>query len=311
MRTIIAWLVVSTLGLVSGLPHVTLADDAGPGKEVRAIHRALPSLLSARINHPHPSGVQIDAVVSTGLGAGLVQWHDGVWSELDRFEYRYQTWWLLDSYQLRTDGSVCCGNDARRAYMLGPSSYFLTQVGVPQSLIESAAQHLSVVQAADERMRERGGPERFWGAGGDPISPAIDLSRQNARGNFDSSPYEATIAFGRTDAASGTITLRGRAPTEAESWVTYGGNSYFFLSGKAQSPVPIHVAAGTTIDVWFPFVLDSSLYYGLTIAHTDKPIGPIDGTLKDNVVHFVLPAFTLLPDAILMGEIEGDPFRHE
>jgi hypothetical protein len=105
--------------------------------------------------------------------------------------------------------------------------------------------------------------------------------------------------------------VSGRPPTEAESWITRGGNSYFFFSGTMDTTAPIHVQPGTTIDVWFPFVLDTSLYYAITIGHADKPIGPIDGTLKDNVLHFVLPAFTLPPGATLMAEIEGDSFRHQ
>ena len=121
------------------------------------------------------------------------------------------------------------------------------------------------------------------------------------------------IAFAPSDApaAAQIVSVSGRAPTEAESWLTPGGNSYFFFSGTVNSAAPIHVQSGTTLDVWFPFVLDTSLYYGLTIAHADKPIGPIDGTLKGNVVHFALPAFTLPPGATLMAEIEGDSFRHE
>ncbi len=89
--------------------------------------------------------------------------------------------------------------------------------------------------------------------------------------------------------------------------MTRGGNSYFFFSADVISSQPIHVQAGTTINVWFPFVLHLDKKYSLTIGYTDVPIGPVDGTLKDNTLHFVLPAFSVKPGAHLMGEIEGNP----
>jgi hypothetical protein len=98
-----------------------------------------------------------------------------------------------------------------------------------------------------------------------------------------------------------------RIPTEGESLVAPGGNSYFFHSGTVQSPQPVHVQAGTTLEVWFPFVLDPSLTYSLTIGGAGfTPIGPIDGALVDNTLHFVLPAFTAPPGVDMMGEIESD-----
>ncbi len=103
-----------------------------------------------------------------------------------------------------------------------------------------------------------------------------------------------------------------RAPTEAESWLAYpGGNSEFFFSATVKSASAVHVQSGTTIAVWFPFVLEPEQRYSLTIAHTDEPIGPIFGTLKDNTLQFVLPAFSMKPGAHLMGEIEYLPPRRD
>ena len=88
-------------------------------------------------------------------------------------------------------------------------------------------------------------------------------------------PYEATIAFAKTDVYPETGAsledLNGRAPTKAESWITPGGNSYFFFSGTVKAEQPVHVQAGTTLDVWFPFVLDPPIKYSLTIGGADSP----------------------------------------
>lgn len=263
LHTVIAWLAASTLGLVSGLPHVTLADDAGPGKEVRAIRHDLPVLLAGRLAPPHvdPRDVVVDNVVIGSHGIANAEWHALDQHRMDSF-VRVDGWWLLHDEWTPQPGE---------------------RVG-------------EIISPGGERA----------------VKVSLDFSGQTQLLN-DLDGYQMAVTFPRNDAASGADIrdLSGRTPTEAESWITRGGNSYFFFSGTVQSTQPIHVDAGTTIDVWFPFVLDSSLYYALTIAHADKPIGPIDGTLKDNVVHFVLPAFTLTPGATLMAEIEGDSFRHE
>jgi hypothetical protein len=51
---------------------------------------------------------------------------------------------------------------------------------------------------------------------------------------------------------------------------------------------------------WFSF-RPGALYSGCIGA----TIGPIDGTLRDNTLHFELPPFTATPGTSLMGEIDG------
>ncbi|MGB6986347.1 MAG: hypothetical protein WBD74_10285 [Candidatus Aquilonibacter sp.] len=122
--------------------------------------------------------------------------------------------------------------------------------------------------------------------------------------------YRVTLRFASNDAGENALitSFSTRIPTEAESWANQpSGNSYFFFSGTVQSPQPVRVQAGTIVDVWFPFVLDSTLHYSLTIAAPNAmSLGPVEGTLKDNTLHFVLPAFTAPPGADLMGEIDSD-----
>jgi len=121
--------------------------------------------------------------------------------------------------------------------------------------------------------------------------------------------YVVGLQFGANDAPSDAAieSFMTRAPTLAESWVTPGGNGYFFFSGTVQSTRPVRVRAGTAIEIQFPFVLDASLRYSLTIGGAGfRSIGPIDGTLADNRLHFVLPAFVATPGVDLMGEIDGD-----
>jgi hypothetical protein len=155
---------------------------------------------------------------------------------------------------------------------------------------------------------------RWWFSGHTGYSPfpfSGDVSFTDGipnRPTFDE--YRVTLRFATSDAGpNATIeSFATRAPTQAESWANEpSGNAYFFFSGTVQSTQPVHVQAGTTIDVWFPFVLDGSLHYSLTIAAPNTmSLGPVEGTLNDNTLHFVLPAFTAPPGAELMGEIDSD-----
>jgi hypothetical protein len=150
--------------------------------------------------------------------------------------------------------------------------------------------------------------------GDDEIDPAWpyggDISFDPGRQWDNDGGYRVTLFFAPHDPSQvvKVANFVGRIPTEAESWANPpSGNAYFFFSGTVQSSQPVHVQAGTTLDVWFPFVLDTSLKYSLTIVAPDKmSLGPVEGTLKDNMLHFVLPAFTAPPGAELMGEIDSD-----
>jgi hypothetical protein len=140
---------------------------------------------------------------------------------------------------------------------------------------------------------------------GDPTRPwrgDLAFHSKNALRMMDDG-YVMGATFAANDAAT-TARIAGfaaRAPTKAESWATRGGNSYCFFSGTVQSRKPIHVGAGTTIDVWFPFVLDPSLRYRLTIGSLR-----VAGSLGHNSLHFSLPAFTVPPGVELTGAIDSN-----
>ena len=75
----------------------------------------------------------------------------------------------------------------------------------------------------------------------------------------------------------------------------------FDISGSQ----PVTFDAGTTVDIWFPFVLDDTLRYDVSLFTGDKAYGPYHGTLFDNVLHFELPAFTVVPGKGFQAEISG------
>jgi len=121
------------------------------------------------------------------------------------------------------------------------------------------------------------------------------------------------LRFATNDApaAARIMHVSGRAPNQSESWIAQGGNSFFFYSGKVESAKPIHVASGTALTIWFPFLLEESRHYSIAITLGNTVVGPVDGVLEasTNTVQFTLPGFSLPPGVDLSAEVEGDQ-RH-
>ena len=272
-------------------PTAARADDVGPRRDIAAIRHDLPVLLAAGPYAAAPPQ-RFESVVVSGADA-VAECYACSLTALLRLHYRYDRWWLLG--------------------YVAPSSSGMLTAGVPQALVALARSHVTMTQKTDAATPQP--PCKTFscyfvsGAIYDAGAPGQIPFNANVRG-FTSEGYRPTLTFAPSDASTDAklANVTGRAPTRAESWANPpSGNSYFFFSGTVQSPQPVHVQAGTTIDVWFPFVLDPTLRYSLTIAAPNAmSLGPIQGTLTDNTLHFVLPAFTAPPGAELMGEIEGN-----
>jgi len=272
-------------------PLIARADDYGPSRTIAGIRHDLPVLLAAG---PYAAAqpLRFESVVVSGADA-LVECDACSSTALLRLHYRYDRWWLLGYVSASSDG--------------------LLTAGLTQPLVTLAHSHLAMAEKADAATPPpRCKTFNCYFVSGEiyDVTAPIQLPFNPTRsGRMRGDAYLATVTLSNNDgsASSKIASLESRAPTQAESWVTPGGNSYFFFSGTVQSSQPVHVQAGTTVDVWFPFVLDASLRYSLTIAgHGFTAIGPVDGTLDANTLHFVLPAFTVSPGVELMGEVESD-----
>ena len=104
--------------------------------------------------------------------------------------------------------------------------------------------------------------------------------------------------------ASG-LQLRGRAPTAAEMPPSPGANAYYFFSLTSTATMPVAIPE-TTLDVWFPYVLDPAVRYTLWIGFTRPRVDGVPGTLHDNVLHFDLPSVTTIAGKEALGEIDGE-----
>jgi hypothetical protein len=119
--------------------------------------------------------------------------------------------------------------------------------------------------------------------------------------------YALTIRYSPNDAARESHFARvfGRRPTMTESWLARDGGAEFLFGASVVSRLTIHFASESTVEVWCPFVLDPRLVHTIKLTIADRPLGPIVGTLRDNTLHFSLPAFAVPPNAAIAGEIDA------
>jgi hypothetical protein len=70
-------------------------------------------------------------------------------------------------------------------------------------------------------------------------------------------------------------------------------------------PPTLAFSRNSTIDVWFPYVLAKQDHYALSISNVTPEIAGVTGSSKNNVLHFVLPAFTLHWGDVAEGKINS------
>jgi hypothetical protein len=70
-------------------------------------------------------------------------------------------------------------------------------------------------------------------------------------------------------------------------------------------PSTLAFSRNSTIDVWFPYVLAKQDHYPLSVSNVTPELSDVPGALKNNVLRFILPAFTLRWGAIAQGVIRG------
>ncbi len=127
------------------------------------------------------------------------------------------------------------------------------------------------------------------------------------------SGYAIALRYAPGNAVSRRFSLvYARAPTRAEmlsnpppprEWG--GATDVFYFDLMAGDPKAVSFGSGSTLDVWFPFVLDDELRYRFSFVSGGTFSQPIAGRLFDNVLHFELPAFSISPGQTFQSEIDG------
>ena len=156
---------------------------------------------------------------------------------------------------------------------------------------------------------EPGAPQANWP--GEPISAAGGTLLPE---RSQMSGYEFALNYSPNDAQWGSrfSFVYGRTPTRAEflpypTVYPFTSDAVFFFDLAVAGSKPVTFGAGSTLNVWVPFVLDDKLHYDLFLDGADRSIGPIVSSVYDNTLRFVLPKFTAAPGKTIGGEIDGDP----
>ena len=315
------------------LAGIARADDFGPRQDVNEVRADARALLAHRLRQSGiaPESLVVSDVVSVRNDA-ILSWDAGKLHGFSGFIRLGARWWFaLDKAPFGGGGNRSCW-DTQATYPLakansftehyvGPSANDLAGLGFSQSLVAAAsirnadvrlagsAEHTQASLSPGQRMRLLCDEEWYLPKSAAPI---------NSSGGYltpwspTSDGYRLSIRYSANDSGMGTtLSTFERRPTDAEllpypTPANYSSDAVFYFDLTFDGPKNVQFQPGTTIEVWCPFYLDAALRYNLSISNADKPIGPIYGSLFDNTVHFVLPAFTAMPGKTLMAEIDGD-----
>ena len=200
----------------------------------------------------------------------------------------------------------------------------LKSYGFSDDLLEAAIQHNANVSAARPIIPQNKYTKKYTF---EPTAKLEPVCPSNPCGTHIQLPggtvtawgsqtggYAFSMTYASNDASEKATfsQVYGRAPTQAEflPYPTpsgfYSSDAVFFFDLTIDAPNSVTFAKASRIFVWFPFVLDDTLRYNLSIGFADKPIGPIFAKVFDNTLEFELPAFTVTPGKQLMAEIDGD-----
>jgi hypothetical protein len=294
-----------------------MASDIGPSTSVAAIRHDLPLLLATPLKNLRGTP-SVDWVVANDQEA-VAMWHAGRNRGLIilRFDSGHWLWrgssvsttYMPDSWTpVRSPGdnfdTAPCGE-----HLPGPPS--------AQKLLALGLTTAALADQLQTRLKPVSMPKTLTYISCDFASNVL----WNTSG-----PYGITFLH-KEEYDATWLTLIGRAPVDSESKVTLGSDLYcafdlttlpddsprniehlvhsVYQSLFPTPPPTFTFRRGSTIDVWFPYVLPESDQYVLSVSNVVPQLHDIPATLRDNVLHFVLPGFMLRRGAVAHGEIDG------
>jgi hypothetical protein len=316
-----------SVALIAAANGFARADDFGPRGDIRELRFVAQRLLAhtARRYKSDPAATRISDIVAV-KDAALLSWDIGTAHGLMGLLRQYDRWWdVLDVYRSFVD----CWDSASTSYPLpggmwlddfrDPSPASLLRYGLPGDVVSAAASHNDDIRTATPRaapvsarsvtfrphcMTEYYGVKKIQAI--EPAGGSLLSFRPDTAG------YGIELHYAPNDSHGAAFDIPyARSPTQAEI-IPYPTTLHFLSTSVAyfdltiEGAKPVTFAPGTTIDIWFPFVLDDALSYDLTIGFANEPIGPIYAKPFDNVLHYKLPGFTAMPGQTLMAEIDGN-----
>lgn len=266
---------------------------------------ALPTLVRFRLNDFRPSeSASVDDVFLDGDDA-IADWHSAGGRGVAVLRYRNARWWLVgNGYETQDQGRTMWMYEginpigcAMEAISLPPDADYLRHAfNAANATIALWSAHGAIPTPEPGKVTIIAAvpSERFCFEHSLGTTEKQSLTLKNIDG------YRAH--WSATSSWSPDISHPiSRAPTDAEMSAPGADAVFFFSATVGKAPVAI---GKTTLDVWCPFVLDPGARYSLAITGGEPIVGPIDGTMTNNVLHFELPEFTAKPGTYLQGEID-------
>lgn len=317
-------LLIALLLVVTGAQNAR-ADDFGPHGDIRELRFVAQRLLAhtARGWKADPANTRISDVVVV-KDAALLSWDIGSNHGLMGLIRQYGRWWDALDYRHEIDGWIDSASYplAQKCSVVAhavPEPATLLEDGLPRELVDPAVAHNPGLRPKPASVKGTRSKARIQNV------VMVDRGCGRSVGNIDphggtlwqiasyTSGYDITIEYRRNDARFATYTqpVYARPPTAAEiipypTTLHFVSTAVLYLDLAIEGSAPVTFQPGTTIDIWFPFVLDDTLAYDLTIGFAKEPIGPLYSKPFDNVLHYKLPGFTVIPGQTLMAEIDGN-----
>jgi hypothetical protein len=289
-------IVILFSGLIAGTGYnaaIARADDRGPAGTVAAIRRDIPLLLASQLG-PDRSKLVVDWIVAD-KGEAVAAWHAAGDRGVVVLHFRSGRWWWRAAAVTTPDASGYW--TPMRAPGEEVGSCFADSPGPPSAHDLVVAGFITESLAADLSNRLRAAAPRPF---------VYHECLPNAHYYEDTGvSYDARL-FDKELLPVRPV-LTGRVPEDWRRRGARGAKVYyvFDLSGSESMPLLFRTDSAT-FGIWFPYVLPLQTRFTLSLRGVNPEVRAIPGNLKDNLLHFDLPAFTLPPGSVARGEIDGE-----
>lgn len=99
------------------------------------------------------------------------------------------------------------------------------------------------------------------------------------------------------------LVLDGGSPKNGASTSAQDQTPLYTFTLSTTKRISVPFRAGSTLTVWFPYVLKGMVTYTLTLNGVNPEMQTLPGRLKNNVLSFTLSAFSILAGVPARGEI--------
>lgn len=298
-----------------------LASDVGPAAAVVTIRHDLPLLLAAPFEDERTKPT-VDWVVTDGQDA-VATWHAKERKGIVNLRLRSGRWWWRAAAVTTTYNS---GAPWTRMRMPGIGLEECDSVTFPdspsaKSLLAEGFIDEALARELSSRLPATRRSNIVSGSTCDPdVRYLVSTTGESEATFFHHEVYlpEWFTWIGRTAAHqkdetgpgsdayySFTVTAHRDSRESGMRQLVHSTYKSLFGSLLPTPPPTLAFSRDSTIDVWFPYVLATQDHYVLSISNVTPEVAGAPGTLKNNVLHFVLPAFTLHWGDVAHGEIDG------